>query len=132
MSTNSFGYDKTPERQKLSGNSRRTYAAAHIMVIGQFVIELIPTEYTLLRLLLQQAGTPVSSMVLIQAAFPDDSADSDTGTRRLARHITNIRPKLWQTPLLIHSVNNFGYVLQFSTGPARFPLQKARSFYGLA
>ncbi len=69
---------------------------------------------------------PVSSEALIQAAFPDDSADSDTGTRRLARHITNIRPKLWQTPLLIHAVNNFGYVLQFSTGPARFPQRKRK------
>jgi len=110
----------------IEGSEVLANAAAHVIVIGQFVIELTPTEYALLRLLLLQAGTPVSSEALIQAAFPDDSADSDTGTRRLARHITNIRPKLWQTPLLIHAVNNFGYVLQFSTGPARFPQRKRK------
>ncbi len=100
-------------------------AAAHVIVIGQLVIELTPTEYALLRLLLRQAGTPVSSEALIQAAFPDDFAESELG-RRLARHITNIRPKLWQTPLLIHAVNNFGYVLRFSTTPAQFPQRKRK------
>ena len=115
-----------PAGMMIEGSEVLANAAAHVIVIGQLVIELTPTEYALLRLLLLQAGTPVSSEALIQAAFPDDSADSDTGTRRLARHITNIRPKLWQTPLLIHAVNNFGYVLQFSTGPARFPQRKRK------
>jgi DNA-binding response OmpR family regulator len=115
-----------PAGMMIEGSEVLANAAANVIVIGQLVIELTPTEYALIRLLLRQAGTPVSSEALIQAAFPNDSTDSDTGTRRLARHITNIRPKLWQTPLLIHAVNNFGYVLRFSTTPAQFPQRKRK------
>jgi len=110
----------------IEGSEVLANAAAQVIVIGQIVIELTPTEYALLRLMLRQAGTPVSSEALIQVAFPDDSDESGAGTRRLARHITNIRPKLWQTPLLIHAVNNFGYVLQFSSEPAQFPQRKRK------
>lgn len=115
-----------PAGMMIEGSEVLANAAAHVVVIGQIVIELTPTEYALLKLLLQQAGTPVSSEALIQVAFPDDSDESGAGTRRLARHITNIRPKLWQTPLLIHAVNNFGYVLQFSSEPAHFPQRKRK------
>jgi DNA-binding response OmpR family regulator len=115
-----------PAGMMIEGSEVLANAAAHVVVIGQLVIELTPTEYALLRLLLLHVGTPVSSKTLIQAAFPGDSDESGAGTRRLARHITNIRPKLWQTPLLIHAVNNFGYVLQFSTGPAQFPQRKRK------
>jgi len=115
-----------PAGMMIEGREVLANAAAHVIVIGQLVIGFTPTEYALLRLLLQQVGTPVSSETLIQAAFPDDADENGAGTRRLARHITNIRPKLWQTPLLIHAVNNFGYVLQFSSEPAQFPQRKRK------
>ena len=115
-----------PAGMIIEGSEVLANAAAHVMVIGQLVIELTPTEYALLRLLMLHVGTPVPSEALIQAAFPGDSDESGAGTRRLARHITNIRPKLWQTPLLIHAVNNFGYVLQFSSEPAQFPQRKRK------
>jgi hypothetical protein len=68
----------------------------------------------------------VASETLIQAAFPADTNKREIGSKLLARHITNIHPKLWQTPLNIHAVNNFGYVLRLSETPVRLAQKKRK------
>jgi DNA-binding response OmpR family regulator len=110
----------------IAGHAVLSNDAARVLVVNQIVIALTPTEYALLTLLLQQPGTPVASEALIQAAFPADSHEREIGSKLLARHITNIRPKLWQTPLNIHAVNTFGYVLRLSDPSAHLP-QKNRT-----
>ena len=100
--------------------------AAHVIVVNQHFIPLTPIEYALLKRLLQQPGVAVSTEALIQAAFPDELRGDEADSRVLARHMTNIRPKLWQTPLLIYAVNTFGYMLQLSEKQAHFPGKKRK------
>lgn len=98
--------------------------AAQVIVVNQHFIALTPIEYALLKRLLQQPGIAVSTEALTQAAFPDELRGDEADSRVLARHMTNIRPKLWQTPLLIYAVNTFGYMLQLSEQQADFPGKK--------
>ena len=118
-----MGEDKhlLPLEMTIGGSTLFANDVSRVLVVNQQVIALTPTEYALLKLLLQQPGTPVSFEALIQAAFPADSHERDNGSRLLARHITNIRPKLWETPLNIHGVINFGYVLRLSDTPTHLP-----------
>ncbi len=100
--------------------------AAHVIVVNQHFIPLTPIEFALLKRLLQQPGVAVSTEDLIQAAFPDELRGDEADSRVLARHMTNIRPKLWQTPLLIYAVNTFGYMLQLSEEQVHFPGKKRK------
>ena len=115
-----------PLGMMVEGNAVLSNDAARVLVVNQMMISLTPTEYALLTLLLQHPGTPVASETLIQAAFPADSPERAIGSKLLARHITNIRPKLWETPLNIHAVNNFGYVLRLSETSAHLAQQKRK------
>ncbi len=115
-----------PLGMTVEGNAVLSNNAARVVVVNQMMISLTPIEYALLTLLLQHPGTPVASETLIQAAFPADSPERAIGSKLLARHITNIRPKLWQTPLNIHAVNNFGYVLRLSETPVHLAQKKGK------
>jgi DNA-binding response OmpR family regulator len=115
-----------PLGMMVEGNAVLSNDAARVLVVKQMMISLTPTEYALLTLLLQHPGTPVASEMLIQAAFPADSPERAIGSKLLARHITNIRPKLWETPLSIHAVNNFGYVLRLSEESAHVSRKKRK------
>ncbi len=115
-----------PLGMTIEGSAVLSNDAAHVVVVKQMMISLTPIEYALLTLLLQHLGTPVASETLIQAAFPADSPERAVGSKLLARHITNIRPKLWATPLSIHAVNNFGYVLRLSKTPVHLAQKKGK------
>ncbi len=115
-----------PIGMMIEGNAVLFNDAAHVIVVNQNFIPLTPIEYALLKLLLQQPGVAVSSEALIQVAFPVDASGSGADSRLLARHITNIRPKLWQMPLIIYAVNNFGYMLQLSEEQAHLPGKKRK------
>ena len=115
-----------PLGMMVEGNAVLSNDAARVLVVNQMMISLTPTEYALLSLLLQHPGTPVASEMLIQAAFPADSPERAIGSKLLARHITNIRPKLWETPLTIHAVNNYGYVLRLSETPVHLAQKKGK------
>src|SRR5260370_21368513 len=112
------GQHLLPLGMTVEGNAVLSNDAARVIIINQLMITFTPTEYAVLTLLLKQPGTPVATETHIHAAFPADSSEREIGSRLLARHITNIRPKLWETPLNIHAVNNFGYVLRLSETPA--------------
>src|SRR5262249_31801591 len=99
--------------------------ATHIFVVNQIVIALSPIEYAILKRLLQEPGIPIPNRALIEVAFPTDLTEEEAGAR-VSRHITNIRPKLWQTPLTINAVNTFGYVLHLSEAPAHFSHKKRK------
>ena len=116
-----------PLGMMVEGNAVPSHDAARVLVVKQMLISLTPTEYALLTLLLQHPGTPVASEMLIQAAFLADSPERAIGSKLLARHITNIRPKLWETPLTIHAVNNFGYVLRLSETPVHLAQKKGKA-----
>ncbi len=120
------GQHLLPLGMTVEGNAVLSNDAARVIIINQLMITFTPTEYAVLTLLLKQPGTPVATETLIQAAFPADSSEREIGSRLLARHITNIRPKLWDTPLNIHAVNNFGYVLRLSETPAHLAQQKRK------
>ena len=115
-----------PLGMMVEGNTVLSNDAARVIVVNQLMITLTPTEYAVLTLLLKQPGTPVASEALIQAAFPADSPERAIGSKLLARHITNIRPKLWATPLTIHAVNNFGYVLRLCEAPVHQAQKKGK------
>jgi len=116
-----------PLGMTVEGNAVLSNDAAHVVVVKQMMISLTPIEYALLTLLLHHPGTPVASETLIQAAFPADSPERAIGSKLLARHITNIRPKLWATPLTIHAVNNFGYVLRLCEAPVHLAQKKGKA-----
>lgn len=115
-----------PTATIVEGSAVLASDATHVFVVNQIVIALTPIEYALLKRLLQEPGTPVSIQALIQVAFPTDLAENEAGAR-VSRHITNIRPKLWQTPLTINAVTTFGYVLHLSDSPAHFSQKKRKN-----
>ncbi len=114
-----------PTATIVEGSAVLASDATHVFVVNQIVIALSPIEYALLKRLLQEPGTPVSTRALIQVAFPTDLTEDEAGAR-VSRHITNIRPKLWQTPLTINAVNTFGDVLYLSDSPTHFSQKKRK------
>jgi len=115
-----------PLELTIEGSTVFANDVTRVLVVNQLVITLTPIEYALLTFLLEQPGIPVSFEALSQAAFSANVHEKKPDPRLLARHITNIRPKLWETPLNIHAVNNFGYVLRLSESPAQLAQKKRK------
>jgi two-component system, OmpR family, response regulator len=75
------------------------------------VIALTPTEYRLLRYLMENAGRVVSKGQILDQVWGDDDPDRDGNVVEPA--VSYLRRKVDQgQPRLIHTVRGFGYVLR--------------------
>ncbi len=78
------------------------------------LIELTPQEFSLLYVLAQSGGTPLSRMELLRQAWPD----SIDNPRTVDTHILSLRKKVEldpQQPHLIQTVRNVGYRLNLES-----------------
>ncbi|MFS8794148.1 response regulator transcription factor [Synechococcus sp. R55.8] len=87
-------------------------------------IDLTPQEFSLLMVLVQADGDPVSRLELLERAWPD----STDNPRTVDTHILSLRKKLERDPRqpsLIHTVRNVGYC--FGLNPPLLQEQKTLS-----
>jgi len=87
-------------------------------------IDLTPQEFSLLMVLVQADGDPVSRLELLERAWPD----STDNPRTVDTHILSLRKKLERDPRqpsLIHTVRNVGYC--FGLSPPLLQEQKTLS-----
>lgn len=86
----------------------------HTLSIDQTLILCTPTEFRLLKLLLEQSEHGVSSQHLIaqfdHAAFEDLTCARDA-KKKLTRLMCSIRAKLWVCNLDVVSMMGYGYML---------------------
>lgn len=86
---------------------------AHLLLLDHMPIQFTPTEYAIMRELVERFTRPVSFRVLTHAAF--DRQDTLDARRLLERHIDRIRLKLRDDSisiqLAVRYVNECGYVL---------------------
>jgi two-component system, OmpR family, response regulator len=74
------------------------------------LVELTPQEFSLLYVLAQADGTPLTRVELLQRAWPDEIDNP----RTVDTHVLSLRKKVEadpQQPLLIQTVRNVGYRL---------------------
>ncbi len=85
-----------------------------ILYIDRTLVPCTPTEFRLLKLLLEQNGRCVSTPHLI-AQFGDaaleDAAFAREARQKLTRQISRIRAKLWPCGLTVVSLMGYGYML---------------------
>lgn len=77
----------------------------HVVVLNGKEARLTPTEFHLLRLLMEKAGRVLSREYLLECLF----GSSDTRTRALDIHFHNLRRKMGPLSRLIETVREFGY-----------------------
>ncbi|MGW1588059.1 response regulator transcription factor [Streptomyces sp. NPDC002386] len=85
---------------------------AHRVTRGGREVVLSPTEYRILRYLLQGRGQVLSKAQIIEAVWGQAEAGRGDGNL-VEAHISQLRRKVdAQGPTLIHTVRGFGYVLR--------------------
>ncbi|MGW3136877.1 response regulator transcription factor [Streptomyces sp. NPDC001139] len=88
---------------------------AHRVTRGSQEVVLSPTEYRILRYLLEARGQVLSKAQIIEAVWGHAEAGRGDGNL-VEAHISQLRRKLdVQGPDLIHTVRGFGYVLRSET-----------------
>jgi DNA-binding response OmpR family regulator len=76
-------------------------------------VNLTPTEYSLLEVLLRNAGRPVSRSVMLQSVWGFDTEVEDNTVEAFVRLLRNKVDAPFDSKL-IHTVRGFGYCLQIA------------------
>ncbi len=98
------------EAAPLSLGDLTMHEEAHLVVRGGRVLELSPTEYKLLRLLMQNCGRVLSKQQILVQVW---DYDFPGGASVVEKFVSQLRRKVDSTgPPLLHTVRGFGYVLR--------------------
>ncbi len=97
------------ERPQLHGHRIQYSDAIHLLIIDETAIPCTPTEYSLLRALLQHAGEGVPMNDLL--GRPARQAVEWHTRRTLTQHISRLRARLWPFGLDILCLSGYGYLL---------------------
>ena len=81
--------------------------ARHVVTLGDRPLELTPSEYRILAMLVEHKGTVVSREELLRAVGETDAVE-----RVIDVHVTNIRHKLGEAARLLHTSRSFGYYVE--------------------
>lgn len=101
----------------LSAGPLRVDTGAHIVTLDGRKIPLTPTEFRLLRTLMERRGrTQSRSQLLSEAWKVDSSTASRIHTRTVDMHVRRLRDKLGSAGDWIETVRGFGYRFQPSAG----------------
>jgi DNA-binding response OmpR family regulator len=76
-------------------------------------VNLTPTEYSLLEVLLRNAGRPVSRSVMLQSVWGFDTEVEENTVEAFVRLLRNKVDAPFDSKL-IHTVRGFGYCLQIA------------------
>jgi two-component system phosphate regulon response regulator PhoB len=90
--------------------------AAHRVVVDGVAVELTPTEYKLLLLLVERRGRVQSRALLLETVW---DAAPDIQTRTVDMHVQRLRSKLGVAGDMIETVRGFGY--RFNSATPRGP-----------
>ena len=95
----------------------RVDVGAHIVSLDDEEIQLTPTEFRLLQMLMERRGRTQSRRQLLTEAWDVDSvAASRLHTRTVDMHVRRLRGKLGPVGEWIETVRGFGYRFQHSVG----------------
>ena len=81
--------------------------ARHVVTLGDRPLELTPSEYRILAMLVEHKGTVISREELLRAVGETDAVE-----RVIDVHVTNIRHKLGEAAHLLHTSRSFGYYVE--------------------
>ncbi len=112
------------ERKRGAGGGRilrvgplRVDVAAHIVTLDGEELNLTPTEFRLLRTLMERRGRTQTRRQLLTEAWQIDSAVADRiRTRTVDMHVRRLRGKMGAAGEWIETVRGFGYRFQESAG----------------
>jgi two-component system, OmpR family, response regulator len=91
---------------------------AHQVMVGDAVVELGPTDFTLLAVLARHAGQVLSKARLLELVWGYEAVDENL----VEVHVGILRRRLGDGADLIHTVRGVGYVLRDSRpGPLQLP-----------
>ena len=91
---------------------------AHQVMVGDAVVELGPTDFTLLAVLARHAGQVLSKARLLELVWGYEAVDENL----VEVHVSILRRRLGDGADLIHTVRGVGYVLRDSRpGPLQLP-----------
>ena len=98
----------------------RVDVAAHIVTLDREELSLTPTEFRLLRTLIERRGrTQTRRQLLTEAWQIDSSAASRLQTRTVDMHVRRLRAKMGAVGEWIETVRGFGYRFQEGAGARR-------------
>ena len=104
----------------LSAGPLRVDVGAHIVTLDGTEIKLTPTEFRLLRTLMERRGRTQSRNQLLSEAWElDASMASRLQTRTVDMHIRRLRGKMGAVGQWIETVRGFGYRFQEKSDLAR-------------
>jgi len=81
--------------------------ARHVVTLGDRPLDLTPSEYRILAMLVEHKGTVISREELLRAVGETDAVE-----RVIDVHVTNIRHKLGEAARLLHTSRSFGYYVE--------------------
>jgi two-component system phosphate regulon response regulator PhoB len=87
--------------------------AAHLVRVAGEPVELTPTEYKLLLLLVERRGRVQDRAHLLESVW---EAAPDIQTRTVDMHVQRLRAKLGSAGDMIETVRGFGYRLRVPQG----------------
>ena len=101
----------------LRAGTLRVDVGAHVVTLGEDEIQLTPTEFRLLRTLMERRGRTQSRRHLLTEAWNMDSGTAGRlHTRTVDMHIRRLRAKLRAAGEWIETVRGFGYRFRNSIG----------------
>ncbi|HEY5004526.1 MAG TPA: helix-turn-helix domain-containing protein, partial [Ktedonobacteraceae bacterium] len=81
------------------------------LVVDESIIRLTPTEYRLIKLLLENQLVDDATLIKEAMQYPKVTEIDKQIFRTLERHIENIKSKLEDFPVAIRRVQRYGYAL---------------------
>jgi two-component system phosphate regulon response regulator PhoB len=100
----------TPGGRVLKAGPLRVDLTAHEVTLGEEEIDLTPTEFRLLRALMEREGRTQSREQLLERAWDVDSgAAVRIRTRTVDMHVRRLRSKLGELAEWVETVRGFGY-----------------------
>lgn len=104
----------------LRAGSLRLDVAAHIVTLDGEELDLTPTEFRLLRTLMERRGrTQTRRQLLTEAWRIDSSVANRLQTRTVDMHVRRLRAKMGAVGEWIETVRGFGYRFQEGAGGRR-------------
>jgi two-component system response regulator VanR len=100
----------TPEPADLSCGALALNADTHACTLNGAQLALTPTEFTILRVLLERRGAAVSAERLFHAVWGDEYYDKSNNT--ISVHIRHLREKLGASASIVKTVWGLGYKIE--------------------
>ena len=99
--------------QHISEKNILKYEQQRSLLVNQVLIRFTPTEYSLIRRLLDGEIVPDPDLAQLLTNHASKTSDIDKALKAcLDKHIENIRSKIRPVGLYIFRVNGLGYVLR--------------------